>query len=330
MAWITRDDFVELGAKIKQRGWSYILSKVNPSAVKRVRSTFGASSVNHANWWLIPNIRKRWNQKITADPNLRYEDYVIQKYLAGRENLRMLSLGCGIGSHERHFAAHGPFSSVIGLDLAKNLIDEANKLAREQNLTNCRFEVANVNTLRPEDYSCDVLLFHSSLHHFTNLPKLLADKVPDLLTSDGLLVVNDYWGPNRLQWTQDQKEWINSWLEKMPENIRLRYRSDAVKKKVSGPGLLRMLLSDPSEAAESELIKPLLRKHYVTIEEKEVGGNLLMPLLKDIAHHFVEPGDEAHFWLDKLFAAEDEMLKEMESILFFGVYKPLSLFSPNK
>jgi len=326
MPWITRDDFIELRSKLQQRGWPYILSKVNPSAADRVRSTFGSSSIHHANWWIVPGIRRRWNERITGDPHQRYEDYVLEKYLSDKEGLHMLSLGCGVGSHERYFAERGPFRQVTGIDLADNLIDQANALAQDKGLTNCRFRTADVHSLAEEEMTCDVLLFHSSLHHFYGLEVLMRDRIPKILRPGGLLVLNDYWGPNRLQWPPRQLDTINGLLKNMPEAYRVRFKSKRIKRFVSGPGWWRMRLSDPSEAAEAEQIKPLLRKHYQCLEEKSVGGNILMPLLKDIAHHFAPDTPETNKVLAELCAAEDAFLsqKGVDPLLFFGVYQPIA------
>lgn len=326
MPWITRDDFIELRSKLHQRGWSYLLSKINPSAADRVRSTFGSSSIHHANWWIVPGIRRRWNERITGSPDQRYEDYVIEKYLSDKEDLDMLSLGCGVGSHERYFAQHGPFRQVTGIDLADNLIQKASQTAREEGLTNCHFRTADVHSLTVEDMSCDVLLFHSSLHHFYGLERLMRDQIPRILRPGGLLVLNDYWGPNRLQWTPRQLRAINEALRTMPEAYRVRFKSNHIKRSVTGPGWWRMRLSDPSEAAEAEQIKPFLRKHYHCLEEKSVGGNILMPLLKDIAHHFVSDTPESNKVLAELCAAEDAFLarEDVDPLLFFGVYQPIA------
>ena len=80
---ITSDDFIELYSKLQQRGSTYLLSKLNPSATKRTQSTFGESSFQHANWWIIPKVRRRWNKLVTGNADQIYEDYVVEKYLAG-------------------------------------------------------------------------------------------------------------------------------------------------------------------------------------------------------------------------------------------------------
>lgn len=320
--WITSDDFLELYAKLKQRGSTYLLSKLQTSSVKRTQSTFGESSFQHANWWIIPRVRQRWNQLVTGDPNQIYEDYFVEKYLKGRTGLRVLSLGCGIGSHERNLARHkNTFSKIDAYDIAPNLIERANQIAKEDGLDNLQFHCADVNQMSIAENTYDLVFFHSSLHHFLDLEKLMGTFIPKALQSGGLLLLNDYWGPDRLQWSTAQIQAIKQVLPVLPKEKRVRFQSKQIKSSVSGPGWWRMRLSDPSEAAESSQIKPLLRQYYQTLEEQRIGGNLLMPLLKDIAHHFVEDTPENQAILQQLFEAEDLLLKQEESLLFFGVYQ---------
>ena len=320
--WITSDDFLELYAKLRQRGSQYLFSKFQFSSVKRTQSTFGESSFQHANWWIVPAVRRRWNGLVTGNPNQIYEDYFVEKYLNGRSGLRVLSLGCGIGSHERNLAQHQTtFAQIDAYDIAPNLIQRANQIARESGLKNIQFHCADVNQMSMEKNTYDLVFFHSSLHHFLNLEQLMSTFIPSALKENGLLLLNDYWGPDRLQWSDAQIKTINRLLPTIPRAKRIRFQSRQLKTSVSGPGWWRMRLSDPSEAAEASQIKPLLRRHYEPLEEKRIGGNILMPLLKDIAHHFVEDTPENQTILDHLFAAEDAFLAQEESLLFFGVYK---------
>ncbi|MEO0338975.1 MAG: class I SAM-dependent methyltransferase [Bacteroidota bacterium] len=319
--YITKDDFLELRAKIVQRGGAYLLSKLNPSAVKRTQSTFGESSFQHANWWIIPAVRRRWNQLVTSDPNVIYEDYFVQKYLSGKQNLKVLSLGCGIGSHERNLAKHNVFTQIDAYDIAPNLIDRANQIARAEGLSNIQFHCADVNAMDLEQEAYNLIFFHSSLHHFLHLDQLISHKLPKALKPNGYLLLNDYWGPDRLQWTPAQLNAINQLLPTIPEQYRVRFQSTKVKNSVSGPGWLRMRLSDPSEAAEASQIEALLRASFTTLEEKPIGGNILMPLLKDIAHHFADDQPEGNAILEELFQAEDVFIKNEKPLLFFGVYR---------
>ncbi len=80
-----------------------------------------------------------------------------------------------------------------------------------------------------------------------------------------------------------------------------------------------MWLGDPSEAVDAESILPSLHGHFKILEEKKIGGNILMPLLKDISPHFLK--EEAKPYLYRLFEIEDRYLINNNSLLTFGVYQ---------
>src|SRR6516162_4514384 len=52
--------------------------------------------------------------------------------------LKVLDLGCGDGTTALPAARLG--ADVLGVDIARNLVDAGNERARESGLTNCRFE----------------------------------------------------------------------------------------------------------------------------------------------------------------------------------------------
>ena len=323
MPLITADDFRETLAKLRQRGLPFLLSKLRPDALARTRSAFDDPTLRAANWWQVPAVRRRWNTRMTGQPDQPYEAYVTEKYLAGRRGLRLLSLGSGAASHELAFARLPQFAEVHCLDIAGRLLEQATAVARAEGLTNFRTEVADVNALALPPASCDVVLFHSALHHFRDVDAIVA-RVRQALRPDGLLVINDFVGPARLQWTAAQLAETNRILRAVvPPRLRVRYLSRQLKNHVSGPGRWRMLLADPSEAAESDRIVPALRQHFEPLEEAALGGNILTLVLKDIAHHFTTEADpEAQALLAELFRLEDAFLAQHPSDLLFGVYRP--------
>jgi len=160
------------------------------------------------------------------------------------------------------------------------------------------------------------------LHHFKNIEQL-AQRVGKALKNDGYLILNEYVGENRLQFSKEQIQEMNRLLETIPVKYRKRYLTNWLKKKIYAPGLLRMIISDPSEAVESETIRPVIHKNFKIIEERKIGGDLLMMVLKDIAHHFTNNEDpEGKKILKKLFQEEDRYLKETENADFiFGIYQ---------
>lgn len=321
MAAITLDDWYEAFYTLQRRGSRFFLSKLNPNGLARTRSTFGDEALTVAHWWIVPAIRQRWNQLITGHPDLRYEDYLMQRYWNGRQGLRLLSLGCGIASHERYLARYGQFAEIHCVDLSAPMIRAAEQKAQAEGLRNTRFEVADIHTLKLPPQRYDGVLFHASLHHFAQLDHLIGTRLPQVLKPEGLLIVNEYVGPNRLQWSEAQLQAANQALrELLPAEYRQYFRSRLTKQQISGPGRWRMQLSDPSEAVESERILPLLRQHFEPLEEKPYGGNLLVPLLKHIAHHFVPETDTNQRLLAELFRREDQLLQQEPSLMLFGIY----------
>ena len=323
MKLITADDLTELRLRLWQRGLRNLLSRLQWSKVQRTRSTFDQAHLQAANWWILPEIRKRWNLKMTGNAEVDMEDYVVDRYLGEATDLTLLSPGCGSGGHELNFARHRrQFREVKGFDVSPVLIREANEKAEKEGMKNAVFEVGNMEEVRPAKDSVDVILFNQSLHHFRNVRQLISTVVYPAIRPGGLLVVHEYVGPLRLQWEHEALARINSLLrDVVPRQYRVRYGSRMVKKSVSGPGWLRMVLSDPSEAVDSTSIIPALRDSFEVLEERPVGGNILMPLLKDIAHHFISPDEDRAALLQQLFEAEDEFLENHPSLIHFGIYK---------
>lgn len=324
---ITSDDIIETYIKIYQRGYKYIFSKFTFSQKSRTQTTFNNLGVESANYWIIPRIRQRWNLLISGDKNTSYEGYVVEKHLADRLNLNLLSLGSGVCSHEILFAKHPCFHSVRCIDFSDKILEKAKQNAQEQGVENMVFESADVNSFQIDPDSYDIILFHSSLHHFKNVPALLA-RVRTGLRKDGLLIINEYVGPNRLQIKSSQIKEINRILKnEIPKDYRKRFITNTYKNAVSGSGELRMIITDPSEAIESSRIIPAIKDFFDVVEVKKLGGDLLMWLFKDISHNFLNDSRVTNEILDKVFQFEDEYLKVNEGDFVFGVYraKPFSV-----
>ncbi|HPF50280.1 MAG TPA: methyltransferase domain-containing protein [Draconibacterium sp.] len=322
---INTGDFLELLTKLKQRGIKYFFSKITFNSSKRTQSTFRVLKYEGSNWWIIPEVKQRENKKIAGDIHKTFDKYLLENYFTEGKNLKLLSVGCGLGNREIRFAETNFFAEIIGIDLSADLIENANKKVREKTLQNIRFEQADFYNYQLKKNYFDVILFHSSLHHFKQIDKI-ATRVKDALKDGGILVLNEYMGKNRLQFSKDQLLEMNNLLEMIPKQYKKRYLTRITKKRVYAPGLIRMIISDPSEAVESETIKPSIHKYFSVIEEKKIGGDLLMMVLKDIAHNFINSNDEiSKTILHKLFEAEDQYLQNTKNADFiFGIYKQKS------
>lgn len=322
MRLLTKDDLIETYLRFRQRGLSFILTKFNLNSHSRTKSSFQAEMLR-SGWWMVPEVQKRWNKIITGNPYQSYEEFVVKNYLSDKTGLKLLSLGCGDGTHELNFASfYNIFESIIGVDLSQNRVNKGNERALNSGLNNIKFVIGDVNNLSLENDKFDVIMFDNSLHHFKNITSFLPQIINKFLKDEGLLIINEYIGPNRLQWKELEILETNKILKIIPEKFKIRLRSKSPKNNFSGPGWIRMIMSDPSEAVDSESIIPTLRSCCKTIYEKHYGGNVLMHVLKDISHNFMNDNEETLDILNKLFELEDKLIEiEGSSLMMFGIYK---------
>lgn len=317
---ISTGDFIDIFHKLSLNGPEFFLKRFKFSETSRVKTVWDKNTKPPVHWWSIPRIRRRWNKIITGTSEMDFPEYTVNKYLKGKRDLKLISPGCGTGSIELKFAKYDNFSRIEGFDLSPGRIRIAKKNARKSGLSNIFYFVEDVNKYNFGVKQYDVILFNSSLHHFNNI-EIILEKICKALKSDGLLIINEYVGPNRFQWTNTQLKEANRYLKKIPSRYRKLWKSNCIKKKIYRPGLLRMILSDSSEAVHSEEILPLIRTKFERIEEKPYGGNLLHLIFKDISHNFTEDKRETNKILDFLSHAEDNLLKKTnKSDFIFGVY----------
>ena len=320
MGLISLGDFVDLFYKIKGRGIKFILGKISLNPVNRTKNTWNDIDNKSSNWWIIGGVRKRWNKLITGNEELEYEDYIVAKYLNSKENISVLSVGCGEGDHEITFSKYKNITNIKGIDIAAGPISVASKKAARPGLQHVIFENISFDSFIPKE-SFDLILFHSSLHHFKNIATTLL-KANNMLSNKGLVVINEYTGPNMFQFGKQRKKFLNETLKNIPANLRQRLNSNSIKKRIYEPGILRMYIADPSEACNSSAIIRCLNQQFNVIEEKKMGGDVLHFVLKDIAHNFLSGEPEAIYTLQNLFKIEDDYIASKKySDFMFGVYQ---------
>ena len=184
------------------------------------------------------------------------------------------------------------------------------------------FAVGDVHSLELGSKRYDVVIIEGALHHFHSIITVL-DKVQKSLKGEGIVIVNEYVGPSRFQWTDTQLREANRVLAMIPEEYRKKYFDGRIKKKIHRPGRLSMFLNDPSESEESNLIENAIASQFTILERKEYGGTLLQLIFKDIALNFINENSETKELLKMIFGIEDELLRkgEIKSDFVFFICK---------
>ena len=251
-------------------------------------------------WQDLPLIRAHINRRVSGDEAVNWLESFARDFGAGGFE-RALNLGCGAGDLEAHALGIGLVRRFRSLDLAAGALERARARLPER----VEFELMDVNRMRLDPGSFDLVFAASSLHHFTALPEVL-DQVRLGLRPGGYFVFDEYVGPSLFQWRPRQLEIVNEILAALPRRLRRDRRGLGEKRRVYRRPLDERSRDSPFEAARSEEILPLVAERFEIARRRDYGGAILHPLLDGIAGNFREEGDDAAL-LARLCAVESAL-----------------------
>jgi SAM-dependent methyltransferase len=209
---------------------------------------------------------------------------------------RAASLCCGTGGLERRLVAQGIVGHCIGYDLAAGAIEVARAEALAAGLgAALDYRRCDLDTTGLGEAGLDLVVGCQGVHHIERL-EFAFDNVRAALRPGGLFhLEQEFVGPDRFQWTDRQVEEMTAWLRSLPERYR-RTMDGLVKEAAGRATLAEMLAHDPTEAARSSMIEPLLAARFEIVRRRALGGTLTMMALAGIAHNFDPsiPEDVAH------------------------------------
>jgi SAM-dependent methyltransferase len=320
--WINIHDLARLGEKIARGEWRQVARKLRSDAQGKTRVAWEQTQDAPIHAWDIPALRRRWNRMVSGDEAVDHVTTIAGRYLQGRKGLIAFSPGCGGGGNEIRWAGTGIFERIDACDLSAPRIAGAVAMAEREHLSSVvTFSVGDMRSRTGRELY-DLVIAEGALHHFYPMRAALL-QIKGLLKPGGLLVVNDFVGPSRFQWTPRQLQAANAMLALIPEAYKRRWPDGKVKKNISAPGRLRMRLADPSEAAESSLILPLLAETFTPLELINKGGAIACLVFFEIAHHYIQGGETAERILQLCFDLEDLLMQsgEISSDYILGVFQ---------
>ncbi len=233
-----------------------------------------------------------------------------------------LSLCSGDGAVERQLLKWGVCRACEGVDISPALVAWARGRARAEGVANVTYRVADVETMELTGNCYDLVVGWMGLHHLSHLRGMFA-RVRGALRRDGLFVVNEYVGPARFQMPSAQVELICEWLARLPPSLRVT-ASGEVRNGFRPPRPEEVAAEDPTEAISSDRILPELERQFEIVERVDYGGNLLQWVLLDITQNFQADNPEHQAWLERLFEAEREFLRQgaVSSDFTFVIARP--------
>src|SRR6476469_5823217 len=124
---------------------------------------------------------------------MRESGETLVKSIGITPGFKVLDLGCGDGTTALPAARLG--ADVLGVDIASNLVEAGNKRAKEQGLTNCKFQegdASNLYELKAHTFDLVVSIFGAM---FAPKPFDVAKEMVRVTRSGGRIVMGN-WIPN--------------------------------------------------------------------------------------------------------------------------------------
>ena len=142
------------------------------------------------NYGYVPNTNES-PLILPEDPSIQRYPLQMYHYLALMthvEGKAVLEVGSGRGGGAKHIASTLKPASYIGMDLAQNAVDLANKLHKVPNL---KFIQGSAEAIPLPDNSIDVVLNVESCHAYGNVEKFISE-VKRVLKPEGVLALVDF------------------------------------------------------------------------------------------------------------------------------------------
>lgn len=221
-------------------------------------------SIESVYWTQHPLIAAYVNVLITGVPWL-YPTQGLKAGWAYKPLKHGLSLGCGTGELERDIYRQHICDRMDAYDISLASLRTARKLGRLEGNKTVRYRLGDFNNIVLPREKYDIVFFHGSLHHVSDPDRLLAE-VNRSLKPHGFVYVDEYVGPSRDEWTDEDMKYAREEFEKIDDALKLR------------PANPPVVFEDPSEMIRSSRIIPALREQFEIIHYKPYWGNLLHTL----------------------------------------------------
>lgn len=271
-----------------------------------------------SSWTENPVVQRTVNKRMTGNPDLHWLNWVFEEFLPVRPQ-KVLSVGCGDGSHELIIARQSYADFVYGFDASPVAIELANRKARDEGL-NAQFEVK----LFEEFLECtpegefDVAMFAGSLHHVRDIEGMLF-AIQKVVKPGGFVVVNEYVGPAYQLYGELQQRLVNDVLGLLPRDLLIDPDF-----RLQIPTMRTVYATDPSEGVRAPLIPTLLPRFFTVEMCRQMNGALLHPLFDGLNGAVINiETPENQRVIERIIDLEDMLTeaKILSSDFMFAVYR---------
>ena len=204
-----------------------------------------------------------------------------------------VSVGCGIASKELRLMRRGIVNRFDLYELSENRIKQGKAGAKKNNLSE-RVQFFNKDVFQKtlvENNKYDFVHWNSSLHHMFDVD-LAIKWSKAVLKPGGVLYMEEYTGPNRIQYTDEMLSLANKIRASLPEHLFIKSDGSRYSLVTGRTNKEALIEKDPSEAPDSERILPCLIKHFPNAQIFPEGGLVYNISLKGLYDNLQNESDE--------------------------------------
>lgn len=272
---------------------------------------FRAKGGGRAHWWESPLIVRHINRRVCGRnvPGLSHGliELVKDTFPSRLPLGRLISVGCGTGSKEIGLLQHGIAQEALLYEYSGVSVEQGRDLAAQAGLADrMDFRLGDALQEVPESPGFDVVYWNNALHHMLDVDRALAWSRA-LLNPGGLLLMDDYVGPSRFQWTDEMLEIATGVRRDLPGRCLAHPRIPLLKlpRKVKRPTVEEMIRLDPSEAADSGRILEVLPRHFPGAKVILTGGVVYHLALTNVLRNLEEEDARDRAILERLLEEDD-------------------------
>ena len=254
-------------------------------------------------WMTALPVLLHLNERATAHPARDWLTAWAPRFMPGQQ-VNALVLGCGEGWLERALAQHTWIAHIDACDVAADAVARAEAVASPK----ISYRVLDLNR-DAIDGTYDVVIAHAVLHHVENLEHAFAE-IERALKPDGTLLVNEYVGPKRFQYSDGIHAMLNELFRALPPYLRRSTLTGQTYEEKLRPTVDEMIRNDPSEAVRADELMPMLGERFDVIDRRNLGGTLLQHLLYDVILNFRFEDTVARSLLEMMLAFEGALVDE--------------------
>lgn len=249
-------------------------------------------------WLNHPRVAYHYHRKALLD-GLTWQQWAVRHF--GGPAKRALELGCGSGTTLADLLAQGIFQEGFGLDL------EESRFYAGRGNGRLHFIAGDINTFSLEKNHYDLIFACQSFHHFEALERIM-NSVHDALRPGGIFVLDEFVGPARFQWTDDQLAFTSYALGLMPKHLRIY--ANGIEKRAEGRSTVEEVIRVcPSEAIRSDEIPRVFQSCFKVLHECNLGGTIQHLLYSGIVQNFPDNHPDIDHMIDCVDALETALIE---------------------